>query len=90
MIFRLSKHPNRVTQVQVGTLGRLTAGESFEVQDDRSRNFFFYLFAEDEGVEVSFVPFDMDEAVTFTLEKGWNPIKIKRILNAPSGLFFGF
>lgn len=90
MIYRLSKHPNRVTQVQVGTLGRLTAGESFEVQDDRSRNFFFYLFAEDEGVEVSIVPFDMDEAVTFTLEKGWNPIKVKRILNAPSGLFFGF
>lgn len=90
MVYTITKHPNRVTQVQVGTLGDVPTGDSFEVKDALGKNFFFYLFAADENVEVNIVPFDMDESVSFTLEKGWNPIKVKRITNAPSGLKFGF
>lgn len=89
MIYQAKKHPNRTTQVQVGTLGTIPSGEDFEVQNAIGDNYFFYIFAEEETV-ATIIGYDMTEAVDFPLEKGWNPIKVKKVINAPSGIRFGY
>lgn len=90
MIYVSKKQPSTISNVQVGTIGAITAGEDFEVTNTAGdKNFQFYVFAS-EATEATIISYDTTESVTFPLEQGWNPIKVKKVLNAPSGLFFGF
>lgn len=90
MIYVSKKQPSPISNVQVGTIGTIPSGEDFEVMNTaQDRNFQFYVFAT-EATTATIVPYDMTESVEFPLEQGWNPIKIKRVVNAPDGLFFGF
>lgn len=44
----------------------------------------------DEDVQVTIIPAGQDQPVTTTLYIGWNPELIKQIINAPSGLQYGY
>lgn len=44
----------------------------------------------EDDLEVTIVPAGQSEPVTTTLYTGWNPELIKQIINAPSGLQYGY
>lgn len=44
----------------------------------------------EESVQVTIVPAGQEEEVTTTLMSGWNPELVKKIINAPGGLQYGF
>lgn len=44
----------------------------------------------EEDLQVTIVPAGQLEPVTTTLYTGWNPELIKQIINAPSGLQYGY
>lgn len=44
----------------------------------------------EESVQVTIVPAGQEEEVTTTLMSGWNPELVKKIINAPEGLQYGF
>lgn len=68
MIYQAKKHPNRTTQVQVGTIGTIPSGEDFEVQNALGENFFYYIRSEEETT-ATIIGYDMTEAVEFPWRK---------------------
>lgn len=44
----------------------------------------------DDNLEVTVIPAGQEEQVTTTLYPGWNPELVKKIINAPSGLQYGY
>lgn len=44
----------------------------------------------EDDLSVTIVPAGQTEEVTTTLYSGWNPELVKKIINAPSGLQYGY
>lgn len=53
---------------------------------------FFFLIKNitQENIELSVVPAGQSDPITTVIYPGWNPELIKQILNAPSGLQYGY
>lgn len=44
----------------------------------------------EDDLQVTLIPAGQDEQVTTTIYSGWNPELVKEIINAPSGLQYGY
>lgn len=81
--------PSLRFQAQVGTVDTIPVGEDFEVVDTTGANIFFFINCPEE-VTLEVVTWDMNHSIRFRFDPGWNPVKIRRIVNnTVSNLFFG-
>lgn len=44
----------------------------------------------EEDLQVTIVPAGQDNEITTTISVGWNPELVKKVINAPSGLKYGY
>ena len=43
-----------------------------------------------EDLQVTIIPAGQSEEITTTMSSGWNPELVKKVINAPSGLKYGY
>ena len=43
-----------------------------------------------EDLQVTIIPASQSEEITTTMSPGWNPELVKKVINAPSGLKYGY
>ena len=43
-----------------------------------------------EDLNVTIIPAGQSEEITTTMSPGWNPELVKKVINAPSGLKYGY
>ena len=61
------------------TTGDFEPGVGFLIKNDT-----------EESLQVTIVPAGQTEEVTTTISAGWNPELVKKVVNAPSGLKYGY
>ena len=44
----------------------------------------------EENLNVTIIPAGQSEEITTTISPGWNPELVKKVINAPSGLKYGY
>lgn len=70
--------------LQISKMGEIPSG-TFEFKSG-----FLIKNNTDEDLQVTIVPLDGEEEITTTMYVGWNPELVKKIINAPSGLQYGY
>lgn len=71
--------------LQISCLKDIVAGKDFELQSG-----FLIKNNTDEDLQVTIIPLDGEEEITTTIYIGWNPELVKKVINAPSGLQYGY
>lgn len=44
----------------------------------------------EENLNITIIPAGQSEEITTTMSPGWNPELVKKVINAPSGLKYGY
>ena len=77
---------------QRGTLNSLQVSVVKEIPTGDFEPGLVFLIKNDteESLQVTLVPAGQTEEVTTTISAGWNPELVKKVINAPSGLKYGY
>ena len=77
---------------QRGTLNSLQVSVVKEIPIGNFEPGLVFLIKNDteESLQVTIVPAGQTEEVTTTISAGWNPELVKKVVNAPSGLKYGY
>lgn len=69
----------QVSTIQEIPQGNFEPGLIFLIKNDTEKD-----------LQVTIVPAGQDNEITTTISVGWNPELVKKVVNAPSGLKYGY
>lgn len=77
---------------QGGILNSLQVSTIQEIPQGNFEPGLIFLIKNDteEDLQVTIVPAGQDNEITTTISVGWNPELVKKVINAPSGLKYGY